>query len=341
MNCEKILIVGLAIVASIFAVACYEPISNTSGGSDSSPKRDVPESNVSASSIENKEEKVNKTEKVKLNTDIKLKVAGEKASRIKIEGFRGSLSDNLSRSGLSVSDIYDSTNSVENRILKEYGSVFLTKAMPPTKAMFTSEQEVSAFQSKAGSASANVNGSNVELQPAALKALESAIADAKSAGLKITPRDKKANTDSAKRTYQQTLDLWNGRFYKACDHWKGKKRLTDQQISNLKSLPIKQQVQEVLELEKKGIYFSTFFNQSILFSVAAPGTSQHLSMLAFDAAEFQNKKVRAILAKHGWFRTVQNDEPHFTYLGYNENELPGIGLKKVIRKNGEFWIPNL
>jgi hypothetical protein len=137
------------------------------------------------------------------------------------------------------------------------------------------------------------------------------------------------------------LELWNDRFNKGCEHWKGKGRLTADQISRLKGLPIKEQVSEVLELEKKGIYFNTFFNNSILYSVAAPGTSQHLSMLAFDAKEFQNKKVREIMAKHGWFRTVQNDEPHFTYLGHPESDLSKIGLKKVFKKDGEFWIPQI
>ena len=70
-------------------------------------------------------------------------------------------------------------------------------------------------------------------------------------------------------------------------------------------------------------------------------TSQHLSMLAFDATEFGNKRVRTVLAKHGWFRTVKGDEPHFTYLGYKESELSGLGLKRVTTGKGEFWIPNM
>ena len=106
----------------------------------------------------------------------------------------------------------------------------------------------------------------------------------------------------------------------------------------MKSEPIKQQVADVLQLESQGIYFSTNFDKSILYSVAAPGTSQHLSMLAFDAKEFGNEGVRKIMAKHGWFRTVRSDQPHFTYLGYAESELPSLGLKKV---SGGFWIPDV
>ncbi|MGI8669260.1 MAG: hypothetical protein ACR2J3_05335 [Aridibacter sp.] len=229
-------------------------------------------------------------------------------------------------------------NPLEKRILDEYGAVFLTKATPPTKVMFTSDDEVNAFQAKAGNTSANVGGTTIELQPDAMKALQDAIAEVKQQGLNITPRD---GAEAAKRSYQKTLTLWNSRVEPALKYWKSKGRLTDEKISQLKSMPINSQVAEVLELEKQGIYFNTFFNNSILYSVAAPGTSQHLSMLAFDADEFENPKVRNILAKHGWFRTVQNDEPHFTYLGYQESELLALGLKKVSRKSGEFWIPNV
>lgn len=227
---------------------------------------------------------------------------------------------------------------VEKRILEEYGAVFLTKATPPTKIMFTSEEEVDAFQEMAGSTIAEIGGTTIELQPEAMKALQKAVAEAKQMDLKITPRD---GAEAAKRSYRKTLALWNSRVEPALEHWKSRGSLTDETISNLKSLPINQQVSEVLELEKQEIYFNTFFNNSILYSVAAPGTSQHLAMLAFDVNEFENEKVRDILAKHGWFRTVQNDEPHFTYLGYEESDLPGLGLKKVLRKGSAFWIPNI
>lgn len=235
-------------------------------------------------------------------------------------------------------NVINELNIVEKRILAEYGAVFLTRATPPPKIMFMSEEEVEAFQTEAGSTSAKIGGTTVELQPEAMKALQKASAEAKRKGLEITPRD---GAEAAKRSFQKTLSLWNSRFEPALEHWKSRGRLTDEKILHLKSLPIKQQVSEVLALEKQGIFFNTFFNDSILYSVAAPGTSQHLSMLAFDANEFGDKMVRDILAKHGWFRTVQNDEPHFTYLGYRESDLPALGLKKISKKGGEFWIPNI
>ena len=141
--------------------------------------------------------------------------------------------------------------------------------------------------------------------------------------------------------YEDTIRLWNSRFYPALDYWQNRGRITADQIWDLKALPIREQVAAVLELEKDGIFFNTFFNSSILYSVAAPGASQHLSMLAFDANEFGDKRVRKILADHGWFRTVKGDAPHFTFLGVEEDDLPSLGLKKVKTGDGEFWIPNV
>ncbi|QQS42587.1 MAG: hypothetical protein IPM63_06540 [Acidobacteriota bacterium] len=253
-------------------------------------------------------------------------------------GFRANLESNLKRNGVDPASAIDQSNAVESRILSEYGAVFLTSAVPPPKVMFTSEAEVSGFQSKAGVEQANLGGTSIELQPKAMAALKKASEDAKAKGLSITPRD---GAEAARRSYSKTLDLWNSRFLKALDHWRSKGRLSADQVSKLKGLPIKQQVSEVLELEKSGIYFNTFFNNSILYSVAAPGTSQHLSMLAFDATEFQNPEVRKILAANGWFRTVQNDEPHFTYLGLMESDLPAYGLKRVSKNGGEYWIPDI
>jgi hypothetical protein len=102
-----------------------------------------------------------------------------------------------------------------------------------------------------------------------------------------------------------------------------------------------EQVPEIFKLEAKGIFFSKDLSKSIIYSVAPPGTSQHLSMLALDIKEHNNSEVREILAKHGWFQTVISDLPHFTYLGIPENELESYGLKKVVDDGRVFWIPDL
>ncbi|HWS55608.1 MAG TPA: hypothetical protein VN228_15825, partial [Pyrinomonadaceae bacterium] len=102
-----------------------------------------------------------------------------------------------------------------------------------------------------------------------------------------------------------------------------------------------EQVAAVLELERDGMYFSTDFSKSILHSVAAPGASQHLAMLAFDVAEFRDARVRRLLERHGWFQTVLSDLPHFTYLGLPEEELPARGLRRVVMHEQAFWVPDL
>ena len=64
-------------------------------------------------------------------------------------------------------------------------------------------------------------------------------------------------------------------------------------------------------------------------------------MLAFDANEFGDPRVREILAEHGWFQTVLSDLPHFTFLGLKEAELPSRGLKSVEVHGQTFWIPDV
>ena len=50
-------------------------------------------------------------------------------------------------------------------------------------------------------------------------------------------------------------------------------------------------------------------------------------------------------AGYGWFRTVPNDLPHFTYLGHSEARLPELGLLRTERQyldcRYDFWVPDL
>src|SRR3977135_1403158 len=91
-------------------------------------------------------------------------------------------------------------------------------------------------------------------------------------GLEISPRD---GTEAARRSYADTVRLWNSRFLPALDHWTRTTRLSEGQAKRLRSLPIHEQVPEVLELEQEGIFFSKDLSKSVLYSIAAPGTSQH------------------------------------------------------------------
>lgn len=251
------------------------------------------------------------------------------------------LNQTLIANGLTLNALCNREDPLERRILEDYGAVFLArrdKVLPPPVCIFSTAQQVLQFQTKATAASAEIGGVRIELQPAAVRALLAAREDALAENLDITPRD---GAEAGRRLFEDTIRLWNSRFYPALDYWQNRGRISADQIRDLKALPVREQVAAVLELEKDGIFFNTFFNNSILYSVAAPGASQHLSMLAFDANEFGDKRVRKIMAQHGWFRTVKGDAPHFTFLGVEENDLPSLGLKKIKTGDGEFWIPNV
>ena len=117
--------------------------------------------------------------------------------------------------------------------------------------------------------------------------------------------------------------------------------LSPEEAERIRNLAPVEQIPEILELEEQGIFFSKDLSKSTVYSVAPPGTSQHLSLLAFDINEYNDPIVKAILAKHGWFQTVVSDLPHFTYLGFSEKELPALGLKYVISGGRSYWIPKL
>jgi len=246
----------------------------------------------------------------------------------------------LAQRGVSVSDICPDDDAVARRVLHDYGAMFVgaRKILPPPACIFTSEDQVSRFQEAAGRAPATIGDAVIELQPAATRALLRARATALIEGLDITPRD---GAEAARRDYADTVRLWNSRFLPALDHWKNAGRLSESQVDRLRALPINEQVREVLELEKDGIFFSKDLSKSVLYSIAAPGTSQHIAMLAFDANEFPDARVREILATEGWFQTVLSDLPHFTFLGLAEGELPQRGLKSVDVNGQKFWIPDV
>jgi hypothetical protein len=254
--------------------------------------------------------------------------------------FYEALAEALERRGMKLETTCAKDNAVERRVLEDYGAMFITSdaVRPPPVCMFTSEAEVVKFQNEAGPKAAIVGGDRIELQPAAMDALLAAREEARKQGLDITPR---GGTEAARRSYQDTLRLWDTRFLPALTYWNRRGRLSREQVTSLRNLPLREQVREVLELEKSGIYFSKDFSKSILYSIAAPGTSQHISMLALDVSQFSDARVRRILAAHGWFQTVKSDLPHFTYLGLAESELPARGLRSVKSGSQLFWIPNV
>ncbi|MEH2331305.1 D-alanyl-D-alanine carboxypeptidase family protein [Nostoc sp.] len=78
----------------------------------------------------------------------------------------------------------------------------------------------------------------------------------------------------------------------------------------------------------------------ILGLVAPPGTSQHLWGLAIDL-RVGSKEQKKALNQNGWFQTVQNDVPHWTYVGLPEENLPLFGFNKKVVQGITYWITPL
>lgn len=231
------------------------------------------------------------------------------------------------------------SDAAQQRLFREYGAVFVARGgvLAPNKVVFRDESDVTAFQSQLNIARRTIGEHSLELQARAMDKLLDAIAEAGAAGLSITPR----GADSARRNYNDTIELWNSRVEPALVHWVQQGRMTLEQADRIRRLNDYEQVPEVFALEENGIFFAKDLSKSIIYSVAPPGASQHLSLLAFDIAQHNDARVRQILARQFWYQTVVSDLPHFTFLGVLEVELPGLGLKKVVTNDREFWIPDI
>jgi hypothetical protein len=224
------------------------------------------------------------------------------------------------------------------RILADFGAIFAahSRVLAPPTYMFPDADAVSRWQSSLPASGDDSAEYPVTLQSEALKQLQAAQVEAHLEGLAISP----ASHEASIRNYQDTVDLWLSRIRPGVAHWVSTGRLDEAQANHLLSLTPRDQVSEVLRLEESGIFFSKDFSKSILYSVAAPGTSQHLSLLALDIREHNNTKVRLILSRHGWFQTVYSDLPHFTFLDRSEAELPSLGLVARTAGDRTFWIVN-
>jgi hypothetical protein len=75
----------------------------------------------------------------------------------------------------------------------------------------------------------------------------------------------------------------------------------------------------------------------ILEIVAPPGSSQHLWGLAVDLFA-TSPQQRQALNENGWFQTVKNDQPHWTYLGLSVKDLARVGFKKKIIRGITYWL---
>lgn len=278
--------------------------------------------------------------------------------------FITNLTSALSRRGIKINDFCDTTDPSQKRLLQEYGTVFLAndklnihgfvsvgfgfrvpiitvnKIEIPPKCILD-DAGVTAFQAKLKTKTATVGGTSITLQEVAMDDLLLAEAEIKKAGLTLTPR---GGSTAASRTFADTKTFWDKKVKAGLAHWKGQTKggvKFDDAAKDLLKLPIKDQIKKVLELEDKGFFFSLSFDKTILQSVAAPGASQHLWLLALDIKEHSDNRVSKILAQFGWFQTIKSDLPHFTYLGLQESQLGSLGLKKETSHSQEFWVPDL
>ena len=231
---------------------------------------------------------------------------------------------------------------VEERLFAEYGAIFVTTATPPPVIIFRDSGEVEAFQSALSIRRATVGDYEIGLQSEAMDALLGAAADMNDTGGRITARA----ADSGGRSYADTVSLWSRNVTRGLERWEGLGAITPERAQSIRELAPVEQVGIILGMEEEEqIFFGTFFDRSILYSVAAPGASQHLSLLAFDAAQYEDEEAERALNGRGWYRTVANDLPHFTYLGHPQEDLPGLGLKRVERQYNQrdyrFWVPDL
>lgn len=229
---------------------------------------------------------------------------------------------------------------VASRLLAEYGSIFAAAETVklPNKCIFENESHVSEFQRGAPSKIEVINGVAIELQEPAMTALLAAQQQAANIGVSITPLD---GTIAAKRSYLETILIWNSRFLKALDHWIRLGKISVEEANAARNDTVLNQIRKVIAWESAGLNFGTGVKRSIFSSTAPPGTSQHLSMLAFDVVQYSNRDVREIMNSHGWFQTIVNDPPHFTYLGLPEIELPSRGLKVRYAGGQKYWVPDM
>lgn len=78
----------------------------------------------------------------------------------------------------------------------------------------------------------------------------------------------------------------------------------------------------------------------ILGTVAPPGASQHLWGLAIDL-RVSSEAQRQALNQNGWFRTVEYDAPHWTYIGYPPDKLGDLGFKNKVIGGISYWLTPL
>jgi LAS superfamily LD-carboxypeptidase LdcB len=236
-------------------------------------------------------------------------------------------------------DLPQASTTLEKRIASEYGAMWHAqdhRVQLPATLVFEDAAQVKEFQDRANLRA--VQGMpECNLQAPAAEALEKAMRQAARQEIKISPRGE----DACLRSYEQTVALWRSRVEPNLERYLAQGDLNREEADALRNVSRLEQVGMILDLERKrGLMFGKYRRDSILRSVAAPGTSQHLSGLAFDLAQFDDQAAVQILQAQGWYRTISGDTPHFTYLGATTEEaLLKSGLRRLERGSYTYWVP--
>ncbi|MEP7212357.1 MAG: hypothetical protein ABI791_04745 [Acidobacteriota bacterium] len=226
------------------------------------------------------------------------------------------------------------------RVLAEYGAMYAASNLVtvPAKCIYPNSQEVAAYQRTIKTSISEFSGSRVELQASAAAALDAAKAEAFGAGIRLSPFDAPV---AGRRDYGDSVRIWNKRLLPALDHWEGAGIIGVDESFAMRNMPFVAQARKVLEWESRGYKFGTGRLKSIFVSCSPPGASQHLSLLAFDVLQYNDRRLQLILNKNGWYQTVIDDPGHFTFLGLPETELPARGLKLVPAGGYAYWVPDI
>jgi hypothetical protein len=229
---------------------------------------------------------------------------------------------------------------VAERVFRMYGAMFVAgdAVALPNKCIFQSDADVRDFQVSLRTRTALIGSAEIKLQEPAMSSLLSAIDEASAKHISIVPLD---GSIAGSRSYNETVRLWFSRYTPALNYWIKRGRITEEEAVRVNSLPLEKQVEKVIDWESQRLWFGTAKTASIFASVAPPGASQHLSMLAFDVLRIPNSKLVQIFNSYGWFQTVVGDPQHFTYLGLTVDQLSSRGLKPVRSGGTTFWVPDV
>jgi hypothetical protein len=234
----------------------------------------------------------------------------------------------------------EANDKTARRVLAEYGAVFAAseKVTLPPVCIFVDEVSVREFQSKLNVTEIDVNGSVIRLQTAAAKSMQTLLQSASVLNVSVRPLD---GSVAGGRDYADTKRIWLSRVDPALEYWTRRGKITEDESYVFLLTSLKEQIERIIGWEESGLLFGTGRAISIFTSTAPPGTSQHISLIAFDVAPPVTSMVRMLFNANGWYQTVKGDAGHFTYLGVVESDLPKRGLRSVLHNGTLYWVPNI